>query len=145
MTAGIGALALATASSAQENADSAEVASVVESFHAALQAADTARVLALLAPESAVLESGATETLAEYRAHHLPGDIAFARAVRSERKPVHVRVSGDVAWTMSTSATTGIFQGREIDAAGAESMVLVRSGTSWRIMQIHWSSRTRRR
>lgn len=125
-------------------ADSAAVAAAVHRYHAALAAGDSAAALALLAPDAVILESGGVESRAEYRSHHLPADIEFARAVRSEQGPIRVRVQGDVAWASSTSTTQGEFRGRAINSAGAELMVLTRTPQGWRIAAIHWSSRTRR-
>jgi uncharacterized protein (TIGR02246 family) len=130
--------------SARRAADSAAVAAVVERFHRALAAGDSARALSLLAPDAVVLESGGVESRAEYRSHHLPADIEFARAVPGQRGPVRVRVRGDVAWATSTSTTQGEFRGRAVNSAGAELMVLTRSPGGWRIAAIHWSSRARR-
>jgi ketosteroid isomerase-like protein len=65
-------------------------------------------------------------------------------AVKSERGPVRVRIQGDVAWTSSTSTTTGEMNGRAINSSGAELMVLVRTSSGWKISAIHWSSRARR-
>ena len=124
--------------------DSAAVAAVVERFHQALAAGDSTGALALLAPDAIILEAGGVETRAEYRSHHLGSDIEFARAIRSQRGPVRVRLKGDVAWAASTSSTEGQFRERAINAAGAELMVLTRTPRGWRISAIHWSSRTRR-
>ena len=124
--------------------DSAAVAQVVHRYHAALASGDSAAALSLLTPDAVILESGGMETRAEYRSHHLPADIEFARAIRSERGEVRVRVRGDAAWAVSTSTTQGQFRERQINSVGAELMVLVRTPNSWRIAAIHWSSRTRR-
>ncbi len=124
--------------------DSAEVAATVERYHAALAAGDSAAALALLAPDAVILESGGIETREEYRAHHLPADIAFAQAVPGERDPIRVTVRGDVAWAVSARTTRGDYRGRSIDSAGAELMVLTRTPEGWRISAIHWSSRARR-
>ena len=124
--------------------DSAAVADVVTKYHAALAAGDSTAALALLAEDAVILETGGIETRAEYRSHHLPGDITFAKAVQSQRGPVHVRIRGDVAWTSSTSTTTGEMNGRAINSAGAELMVLVKTAAGWKIAAIHWSSRARR-
>lgn len=127
--------------------DSGSVARTVGRFHEALAAGDSATALALLAPDATILESGGVETRDEYRGHHLPGDIGFARAVKSERGPVRVIMRGDVAWAMSTSTTRGEFSGRTINSAGAELMVLTRDTAApdgWRIRAVHWSSRARR-
>jgi ketosteroid isomerase-like protein len=127
-----------------QRADSAAVAQTVERFHRALAAADGGAALALLAEDVVVQESGDEESRAQYRAHHLAADIEFARAVRSQRGAIRVRVRGDVAWATSTTTTQGEFRGRTIDSAGAEMMVLTRARGGWRIAAIHWSSHTRR-
>ena len=148
MVFGVGTGAAGRAGPAQgagaQPGDSAAVAEVVNRFHGALESADSATALALLADDAVIQESGGVETRAEYRGHHLPGDIEFARAVHSERSPVRVRVRGDAAWATSTSTTQGEFRGRAINSAGAELMVLVRTSQGWKIAAIHWSSRQRR-
>lgn len=138
-------LAYATVAVAQEtrSADSAAVTSTVAAFHAALAAGDSALALSFLAPDVRVLESGGTETLAEYRAHHLPADIAFARAVPSERQVQAVSVVDSVAWLAATSRSQGTFRQRPVDSDGAELMVLTRSEGKWTIRAIHWSGRSR--
>ena len=127
-----------------QSRDSADVAAAVHAYDRALSTGDSTAALALLAPDAVILESGGIETREEYRSHHLPGDIAFARAVPSQGGPVTVRVRGDVAWAWSTSTTQGEFRGRQINSSGAELMVLTRTATGWRISAIHWSSRSRR-
>lgn len=124
--------------------DSAAVASVVDQYHRALAAGDTATVLRLLAPDAVILESGGAETRSEYLSHHLPRDIAFARAVPRERGPIQVRVSSSTAWATSTSTTVGEYRGRSITSQGAELMVLTREDDGWKIRAIHWSSRAHR-
>ncbi len=124
-------------------ADSAAVVLVVRQYHEALARRDSASALALLADDVVVLEAGGMESRAEYRAHHLPADMAFAAAVPRTPGPLRVTLAGDVAWVASTSETTGTFDGRAVDSAGAELMVLSRSPAGWRIRAIHWSSRRR--
>ena len=124
--------------------DSTAVAAVVERYHRALESGDSVGALALLTTDAVILESGGIETREEYRSHHLPADIAFARAVKSLRGPVRVVVRADVAWATSTSTVEGEFRGRPINSAGAELMVLTRTTEGWKINAIHWSSRSRR-
>ncbi len=62
--------------------DSAAAAATVERFHAALAAGDSVGAMALLTPDVLILESGGIETREEFRAHHLPADIAYATADR---------------------------------------------------------------
>ena len=124
--------------------DSAAVAGVIAKYHEALAAGDSAAALALLTDDVVILESGVIETRDEYRSHHLPGDINFAKAIKSQRGPVHVRIRGDVAWASGTSTTQGEMNGRAINSTGAELMVLVRTAQGWKISAIHWSARQRR-
>jgi len=142
--AGSGAAATTRMTSPANPADSAAVVAVVNEFHNALSTGDSARALTLLSPNATILESGEAETRSEYRSHHLAADIAFARAVRSNRRPIRVTLNGTTAWTAGTSTTQGEFNGRAINSVGAESMVLTMDGSSWRIRSIHWSSRNRR-
>jgi len=128
----------------QRRSDSADAAATVERFHAALAAGDSAGALALLTPDVVILESGGVETREDYRAHHLPADIAFARAVKGERAPLRVTVRGDAAWATGTSTTVGEYRGRPVNSSGAELVVLTRTPQGWRIAAIHWSSRARR-
>jgi ketosteroid isomerase-like protein len=81
------------------------------------------------------------ETRSEYRAHHLPADIAYARALPSERTVEQITVRGDVAWVVATSRTQGTYRERTVNSAGAELMVLARENGWWRIVAVHWSSR----
>lgn len=124
--------------------DSAAVVTVVERYHRSLESADSAGALRLLTSDAVILESGGIETREEYRSHHLQADIAFARAVKSERGPIRVVVRGDVAWAASTSTAHGEFRGRAVNSVGAELMVLTRTPDGWKISAIHWSSRNRR-
>lgn len=124
--------------------DSAAVAAVVHRFHEALETADTAAVLSLLSDRVRVLEGGRVEERGEYLSHHLPGDMALAAAVPAHPGDLDVFVEGDAAWTVSTSRRQGRFRDRDIDSRGAELMVLAREGEAWRIVAVHWSSRSAR-
>jgi ketosteroid isomerase-like protein len=124
--------------------DSADVVVAVRRYGAALAAGDTSGALALLSADALILESGGMETVTEYRAHHLPADMAFAAGVPSEKTVQRVQVRGDMAWVATTSISQGNFRGRAINSAGAELVVLTRTSAGWRITAIHWSSRTRR-
>jgi ketosteroid isomerase-like protein len=126
------------------SADSAAVVGVIQQFHGALEAGDSATVLRLLHDRAIILETGAVETKHEYRSHHLPADIAFARAVPRESGPIRVEVRGDVAWATSTSIARGSYRDRDVNSQTAELMVLERTTDGWRIAAIHWSSRTLR-
>ena len=142
---GLLALALLAGSSQVQaqapSPDQQAVLGAVRAFHEALVRGDSSAALRLLAPDALILEAGGLETRADYRGHHLPGDIAFAQAVPSQRAEPTVMVSGDVAWVVWTSRTTGTFRDRAINSAGAELVVLSRAPEGWQIRAIHWSSR----
>jgi ketosteroid isomerase-like protein len=136
-------LASAAPAAGQSSTDSVAALGTVQRFHDALTRGDSAAALDLLADDAVILESGGRESKTEYREHHMPGDIAFTRAVPSRPGPRNVTVEGDVAWVASTSTATGEYRGRNIDVRGAELIVLSRGPQGWRIRAIHWSSRPR--
>lgn len=134
----------ASAQSATALADSAAIVGTVERFHETLATADSLGAMVLLTDDVVVLEAGGFETRAEFRQHHLPADIQFARSATGERRIRSVHRRGDVAWVATTSTVTRTVDGREVRSSGAELMVLVRTAAGWRIAAIHWSSRPRR-
>jgi ketosteroid isomerase-like protein len=139
-----GWLAAPSAQAPTQSSDSANVVQAVTRFRTALASGDSAAALELLDRDVIIIESGAAETRDEYRSHHLPADIEFARAVKSKQSLVRVRLSGSVAWVASTSTTTGRFEDRPINSDGAELVVLRKAPSGWVITAIHWSSRARR-
>ena len=116
------------------------ILAAVNGFHDALRRGDAKAAMELLAPDATVLESGAAQTREEYEKHHLSEDIAFSRAMTTTNSTPTVVMEGDTAWVSSTSRVTGTFEGREVNSAGAELMVLTNSPGGWRIRAIHWSS-----
>jgi ketosteroid isomerase-like protein len=135
---------VAAAQGRQGATDSSEVAKAVEAYHAAEAAGDSAAMLALLDEDALILESGGIETKVDFRSHHIAADIAYIRAVQIVRSPIRVRTRGDAAWATSTSTAQGNVNGRAVNSAGAELMVLARTPSGWKITAIHWSSRARR-
>ncbi len=123
----------------QEGADPEDA---VRAFHAALAAGDSAAALALLAEDVIIYEAGGVEaSREEYRSHHLPADIAFASAVEREASVELSGQSGDLAWVLSRSTTTGTYREQEANSVGTETMLLELTADGWRIRHIHWSSR----
>lgn len=113
----------------------------VDAFHAALHRGDARGASALLADEALIFESGGVEhTKAEYAAHHLPADAEFSRGVSSVVMQRTVRATGNLAWVASEGRTTGTYNGKSIAVRTTETMILHKSGSSWRIVHVHWSS-----
>lgn len=134
---GLAALAIAIPVSAAANP-----VATVEAFHAALARADTAAALALLAEDVLIFEEGGGEaSRAEYAAHHLAADAAYAKATRGTITRRTVKVAGDLGWVASEGRTTGQYKGKPVDRLTAETMVLKRAGDGWQVVHIHWSSR----
>jgi hypothetical protein len=118
-----------------------EAATVVEGFHRSLKVGDPVAASALLATKALIYESGGAErSKAEYTAHHLPADVAFAKAVTRKVIRQSGNADGDIAWIATESRTRGRYKGRAIDSASTETMVLRRAGNDWKIVHIHWSS-----
>lgn len=124
-------------------ADSTASMRVAGRFHEILSTGDTTGIQALLAPDMKVLEGGGVENRQEYISHHLSEDIEFAKAVNEKKTSISYTCDGNVAWLVSTSTSTGTFNGRPIDSVGAELMILNRTTKGWKIRAIHWSSARR--
>ena len=115
---------------------------VVRAFHQALAAADSTKALSLLAPDVVIFEAGGVEASRdEYESHHLGADMRFAMATKRVITDQKTGNSGDVAWVLTESTTTGTFRDREVNSRGTETMILRRNSSGWRIIHIHWSSR----
>src|SRR2546423_13697514 len=66
--------------------DTADIKTAVEGFHRALAQYDRPAALALLAPNALILESGESQTRAEYEREHLAEDIEFASATKTDAR-----------------------------------------------------------
>lgn len=135
------ACGLATAAAAAAEPPMMEPTQVVSAFHAALSAGKSDEALSLLSPEVVIFESGGAEmTRAEYGSHHLAGDIEFVRTVATTVVDEQSGQSGEAAWVLRRTSTTGKFRGKEINSRGTETMILRKTEAGWRIAHIHWSS-----
>ena len=132
---------LAEQSPGEPAAPDAALVSTVEAFHKALEAGQAEKVIALLAPEALIIESGYIQTRSDYQREHLAEDIAFARAVPvTSRTVASTRQEGNVAWMTTTSRMVGEFHKKGVDSTTVETFVLTKGEGGWRIGTIHWSS-----
>ena len=114
---------------------------VVDAFHAALRRGDTRTAAGLLASDALVYESGGVERgKAEYAAHHLAADAAFAKAMTRVITRRAGSVDGRMAWIASESTSRGSFRNKPINSKSTETMILRRERGGWRIVHVHWSS-----
>ena len=115
---------------------------VVGEYHAALASGDTAKALSLLSPAVQIFESGYVEkSKDEYAGHHLPADMAFAKAVNRKVLKGSERIAGDLAVVMQETDTQGTHKGAAVHMIGTETAVLEKKGDGWLITHFHWSSR----
>ncbi len=116
----------------------------VQAFHEALASGDKQAVLAYLDPEVLVFESGGAElSRDEYSSHHLGADMEFSAATTRTVVDQRHEELGETAWVLTRSETAGTFRSREVDARGVETVLLRQTEDGWRIVHIHWSSRSR--
>lgn len=124
--------------------DVAGAVATVDRFQAALAAGDLEAVAAELDPEVVILESGGAEySAAEYLAAHAKSDAEFLKTARVEPGRRTARLGGDLAWVASLTEMEIEHDGEPVEIDSAESVVLKRSPTDWKIVHIHWSSHVR--
>ncbi len=115
----------------------------VEAFHAALSAGSAEKVEALLDPNVLIMEGGNVErSRQEYASHHLPADLKFMSAMRYRLQRKTGDTVGDLAWVASEASVTGDSGGKAVDLVSTESLVLKKTAGGWKIVHIHWSSRS---
>lgn len=116
-------------------------AAVVHNFHAALKRGDNAVAASMLASDVLIFESGGIErSKAEYAAHHLSSDAAFAKATTHRIIHQSGAAVGGTAWIATEGRTTGTYKQQVIDIVSTETMILRRNNHLWQIVHIHWSS-----
>lgn len=110
----------------------------VDAFHAALKRGDDAQVMTLLDRGLVVFEGGKTNPdLNDYVNQHMPGDKAAAARYEWTIENRTVGGEGDHYWVFSTYRLTQRFN---LDRTLLETALLQRTGDSFHIVHIHWSS-----
>lgn len=111
-------------------------------FHAALATGDISKATDLLAPDITIYEAGFVErSRMEYVGHHLPEDIAFAKASTRKVLQQGERREGNFAVIWEETETTAKIKGKDVKFFGTETAILQKTGDSWAIVHMHWSSR----
>lgn len=132
-------------SSLQVPADVRAAVEAVDRFSAALKAGDLKAVESLLDPEVLILESGSAErNRQEYLSHHATSDAKFLKDAHIQTLRRTAKRSGDFAWVGSESEIHAREDGKPITVLSTETMVLKSIEGSWRIVHIHWSSRSKK-
>lgn len=118
-----------------------DASTAVGSFYEALASGDRDRVLALLDPGVVIFEQGGAEmSRDDYASQHLDEDIEFSRTTRRKVVDQQAHAQGKFAWVLTTSETSGSFQGKDVSSRNVETMILEKTSQGWRIAHIHWSS-----
>lgn len=118
---------------------------VAERFNTALSNGDLATVGSLLAADVLILESGGAErSREEYLGHHAVSDAAFLKGAHRQLLRQRARVAGEFAWVGTESELHAQKDGKPLTVQSTETMVLKQTADGWRIVHIHWSSRTKR-
>jgi ketosteroid isomerase-like protein len=114
----------------------------VDAFHAALRNKDTAGALSLLDRGLVVFEFGVADPSAEaYAFQHLPLDIDVAVATKWKLESRRVGGEGNERWVLSTYHINGTqTDGTAIDQTLLETAIVRRTGDTFRIVHLHWST-----
>jgi hypothetical protein len=121
----------------------AAAASVVDAFHEALKSRKRDDAQALLDDQVQIYEQGHVErSKSEYASHHLDSDIEFTAATQTSQTARTGAMIGDLTYVSTESRISGSFEDKPIDMISLETMLLRRTSAGWRIVHIHWSSRT---
>jgi ketosteroid isomerase-like protein len=123
---------------------SAEVAvACIDRFTTALSAGDLDGAAVELDPDVLILESGGAEhSAAEYLGSHAAYDAEFLASATHRLLRRTARVSGDTAWIASESEFQVKKGAKPTLIASTETMVLRSGASGWKIVHIHWSSKS---
>jgi len=125
--------------------DAKAAVATVDRFFTALKAGELEKAGAELDPDVLILESGGAERSAvEYLGGHAKGDAAFLNDAHHELLRRKARTSGKFAWVASESELHVQRDGKPATIVSTETMVLRSDHAGWKIVHIHWSSRTRK-
>lgn len=135
---GTDAPALASAP-ASGNLDPAQTA---DAFHGALVAGDHDTVTRLLAEDVVILEAGhAQKSRAEYMSGHMISDMKFLAGIDREVLDRSASEAGDLAWVITHTRMTGVWNDNQVDFLSREMLVMRRDGGNWQITLIHWGDK----
>lgn len=115
----------------------------VKALHEALSSGNARAIENLLDPNVLILESGNAErSRKEYAAHHLAADLKFMQSVAYTLERQTGDTVGDLAWIASEARLSGNREGKAVDVVSTETVVLKKSAAGWKVVHIHWSSRS---
>lgn len=117
-------------------------AGAINAFHMALSSGDKEAVLAALAAEAVIYESGFVEASRDaYASHHMGSDMAFLQAMETTVTAQTVHAMGDMAMVLTESRLTGTYKEKAVDRISLETAILHKAGDGWEIIHLHWGGR----
>jgi ketosteroid isomerase-like protein len=126
--------------------DAADIRAFIEAYDRAFVAKDLGRLAAFYHPDVTIFEGGGVNHgWADYRDHHLGPELAEfdgLEFVHRTVRPILPEAGGPVAYVTSEYHLKARINGREVEATGLETLILVRElAGPWRIRHSHTSSR----
>lgn len=137
---------MATHPSAQSPSDDAGIAAWLESLDRAFVAKDLDRLATYYHPDVTIFEGGGINSgWLDYRDRHIGPEMKGYENLRFAHTSVvvHVLTAEATAYVTSEYSLQARVAGKEIDSAGLETLVLVKSGSGWKIRHSHSSARRR--
>lgn len=115
---------------------------VLASFISALSKGDKVKVFEVLSPKVTIYESGYVErTRAEYEAHHMDGDMQFAKTSIQKIIKQTELIEANLAVIMQETETKANLNGQDVIILGTTTATLEKTKGKWLITHIHWSAR----
>ena len=133
----------AAAQPASRVADTRAVEAVLSQYKAAIEKLDAKGTERLFAADSQIFETGSSEgTYATYLAHHLGPELAAFKSFPFSNYKVSVRLEGPVAVATETYRyRIEPKSGAVAERIGVATSVLMRVGSSWKVISMHNSGR----
>ena len=138
--------ALAEAGAVDVPEEAKAAVAIVDRFFDSLSSGNLNQAAGLLDPGVVILESGGAEhSAAEYLENHAKADAEYLKGARQTLKRRTARIAGNIAWVATESELETLKESKSVVAAATETMVLRSTDSGWKIVHIHWSSRTKSR
>ncbi|MEO6172240.1 MAG: nuclear transport factor 2 family protein [Arenimonas sp.] len=122
-----------------------DAAKVVDAFSGAIKTVKLDVAKNLLDPKVIILESGGSErSRDEYMGGHAIADANFLQNAKVQLRYRQAQAEGNFAWVATESDIMAKEDGKDIVLKSTETMVLKKSKAGWKIVHIHWSSRSKK-
>lgn len=124
--------------------DEKQVEAVLRSYKDAIERLDATGTEPLFAPDVQIFESGGGEgTYQQYLTHHLGPELVEFASFKFNNYTLAIRFEGGLALATESYTYRIVLKsgGEPIERIGVATSVLRKEGGSWRIIQLHSSSR----